>query len=267
MEIIWAVFLGAIQGITEVLPISSSGHLVLMPWFFKVTDQGLAFDVALHLGSLFAIIIAFYPEWHSALRSLPGLMRNNFRPKSDSEKIILLLAVATIPGALAGFFLNDFVESALRSPAIIVFTLIFYGLVLIAADKYGKKSKEISEIGFKEAAMIGGAQALALIPGTSRSGITISAGLALGFKKEVAAKFSFMISAPIIFGAALVKLPELKVDQVLSFGFLLGILSAFAFALLAIKFILKYVQKHSYYVFAYYRFFLAILILIFILRS
>lgn len=262
MNIEWAIILGAVQGITEVLPISSSAHLILFPWFFDVRDQGLSFDVALHLGSLLAIIIAFRKEWLNLGKSGVDLIKNKLKPANQNQKMIYYLALATIPGALAGYLLESRAETTLRSPYIIVFTLVFFGALLMYMDAQGKKEKEFKDISFKDSLTIGFAQALAIIPGTSRSGITISAGLFRGLKKDEAAKFSFMLSAPVILGAGIVKVPDIPVSELTSIYFWAGMTSSFVFALLAIRFILKYVKTRSYNIFAYYRFALAILILI-----
>lgn len=262
MDILWSTILGAVQGITEVLPISSTAHLILFPWFFSVPDQGLAFDVALHVGSLLAIIAAFWPEWLSLTKKGLSLFRSKMKPKDHDQKMVYYLALATIPGALAGYFFEGIISNALRSPYIIVLTLFFFGALLLVAENRGKQSKDFDKITLRDALWVGLAQAIALIPGTSRSGITITAGLWRGLKKEEAAKFSFMLSAPIILGAALAKLPDISSEMIDSVSFWMGLLSSFVFGLLSIKFILKYVQKKSYRPFVYYRFALAVLIMV-----
>lgn len=264
MSIFWSFFLGAIQGITEMLPISSSAHLVLAPWIFGVKDQGLAFDVALHLGSLVAIIFAFRKEWFKLINRGALLFKQKMKPKNQEQKMVYFLILATIPGAFAGYFFADLAEGALRSPYIIVFTLVFYGILLILMDKFGKKKKDFSEITLSDSIIIGSAQALAIIPGTSRSGITITAGLFCGLKKEEAAKFSFMLSAPVVLGAGIFKVPQIPTAEILSPVLWIGMLSSMVFTFLAIKFVLGYVKKRSYSIFAYYRFVLAAIILIFI---
>jgi len=265
MSILWSVVLGAVQGITEMLPISSSAHLVLSPWFFGLKDQGLAFDVALHLGSLVAIVIAFRSDWLRLVKRGLALLGQGLKPKDHDQKMVYYLILATIPGALAGYFFEDVVEATLRSPYIIVFTLVFYGILLMLMDKYGQKKKSFNDISLKDAIFIGFAQALALIPGTSRSGVTITAGLFRGLKKEEAAKFSFMLSAPIILGAGIFKVPSIPFSEFGSPYIWVGIVSTFVFTLIAIRFVLVYVKNHSYKIFAYYRFFLAGLILIFLI--
>lgn len=265
MSIFWSTILGAIQGITEMLPVSSSAHLVLSPWLANLEDQGLAFDVALHLGSLVAIIIAFRTEWLNLIKKGLSLFKQKMKPVSHDQKMIYYLILATIPGALAGYFFEDLAESALRSPYIIVFTLVFYGALLMLMNKKGKKNKDFSKITLSDSIFIGTAQALALIPGTSRSGITITAGLFRGLKKEEAAKFSFMLSAPIILGAGLFKVPSIPTAELGSPAIWAGMLASLIFTFLAIKFVLGYVKNHSYNIFAYYRFLLAFLVLILII--
>lgn len=265
MTLLWSIFLGAIQGITEILPISSTAHLVLMPWFFQVPDQGLAFDVALHIGSLLAVVIAFWSEWLQIIKSVPALIKNRLKAQDSEQKMIYYLLLATIPGALAGYFLEDKAETVFRSPYIIVATLVIFGALLWWVEKTGKKSKDLSKITLKDALVVGTAQAIAIIPGVSRSGITISGGLAMGLKKDEAAKLSFMLSAPIILGAAIAKLPDLSAEMLRGMELWAGLISSFVFGLLSIKFILKFVQKRSFRPFVYYRFALAAIILILII--
>jgi undecaprenyl-diphosphatase len=265
MNILMSIFLGAVQGITEILPISSTAHLILFPWFFQVPSGGLAFDVALHLGSLIAVIIAFRREWLSLAKSAGRLIGNKLKPADHNQKMIYYLVLASIPAGVVGIFFDEIIENALRSPYVIVVTLITFGLVLLIAEKVGAQKKTFEKITLRDALLIGFAQMIALIPGTSRSGITISAGLFAGLKKEEAAKFSFMLSAPAILGAAIVKLPNLSGSVLTSTAFWLGMLSSFIFSLLAIIFILKFVQKYSYKPFVYYRFVLALLIMIFLI--
>lgn len=265
MNILWSLFLGAVQGITEILPISSTAHLILLPWFFRAPSGGLAFDVALHLGSLIAVIIAFYKDWLSLFRSFLLLLKNRLRPADHSQKMIYYLILASVPAAVAGVFFEKAIEGIFRSPIVIVFTLIGFGILLLIAEKIGQKKKDFGKITLTDAISVGFAQMIALIPGTSRSGITITAGLFRGLKKEEAAKFSFMLSAPAILGAAIVKLPDIASSMLTDISFWGGLLSSFVFGLLAIKFILKFVQKYSYRPFVYYRFALAILIIVFLL--
>src|SRR4030042_4949683 len=196
MEIIQSAILGIIQGSTEFWPISSTAHLAIFPWFFAWQDPGLAFDVALHLGTLIAIIVFFWRDWFSILRP-------------ENRILLWFILVGTIPGAIAGYFLNSYAETALRAPVIIAASLIVFAAILYLADQYGKRFDEIRHLSWAKAILIGIAQAIAIIPGVSRSGITISAGLFSGLKRTEAAKYSFMLSAPIMLGAGVFKAGEL----------------------------------------------------------
>ena len=246
---VWqAIILGAVQGVTEFLPISSSAHLVLIPWFLDWDYQGLAFDVALHFGTLLAVLAFFWREWLELLSGFLSWLAGKRKWAENREaKLFVFLAAATVPGALAGW--------------LIAVTLFIFALVLWQADRKGRNEIHTREVSFWQSFFIGCFQALAILPGVSRSGATITAGLFLGLRKESAAKFSFLLATPIIFGAALVKAPEF-----LAAGFnwplLAGILSAAGAGFLAIWFLMKLVQKRSYSVFVWYRIVLAAVILL-----
>lgn len=250
-----AVVLGLIQGLGEFLPISSSGHLVIIPDLLGWQYQGLTFDVLLHLGTLLAIVAYFYNDWVKIIKD--GLAA----PKSPDGKILWLLIIATIPGGLAGLFLEDLAEHTLRAPWIIATTLIVFGVILWLADR--KAGRGDSALSVKTALIIGCAQALALIPGTSRSGITITAALFLGFSRPEAARVSFLLATPITAAAAVLALRHLTMAEVtvpLLCGFAASLLSGWA----AIAFLLKYVQTRTYAVFVVYRILLGIAIIGFI---
>lgn len=250
-----AVVLGLVQGLGEFLPISSSAHLVLTPWFFNWPDPGLTFDVALHLGTLVAVVAYFW-------RDLLGIVADAFaRPHSQNGRIFWYLAVASVPGALSGLIFEEQAETVFRSPPLIALTLTLMGVGLWWADRVGRKRRDIEDVGWKEAAIVGLSQALAIIPGVSRSGITMTAGLLAGMKRETAARFSFLLSVPIIAGAALLKLKDLSLAAVNS-PFVAGVLTAGVVGYLAIRFLLRYVRHGSYFLFAVYRFLLALTILL-----
>ncbi len=257
MDILQAIILGLVQGFGEFLPISSSGHLVLIPWIFGWEDQGLSFDVALHFGTLVAVVGFFWKEWIAIFCAFFGIKSKFSEGKTYPTNFLLLLIAGTIPGAFFGFLFEDKVGTLLRSPWVIVITLIVFGGLLYLADLKAKLLKEANSITFKEMLLIGCAQAVALIPGTSRSGITITAGLALGFTRKDAAKLSFLLSTPIIFGATIFKL-----DDFLEVGIgipeIVGILVSAVSGFVAIAGLLKFVEKVSYKVFFWYRFVLAI---------
>ncbi len=271
MEIGQAIVLGIIQGLTEFLPISSSAHLILLPKFFHWPDPGLAFDVALHLGTLLAVIIYFRADlWEILVHFLHQFkikqaLSNRNRKQFYPDKILSLLVLATIPGALAGYFLNDLAEQSLRNPALIALTLVFFGGLLYWADVISSRQRSLEGLNYKDALLIGLSQALALIPGTSRSGATITTGLLLGFTRQAAARFSFLLSIPIIFGAVLYKLPTLF-SQGIGWYEIGGVVAAALSGYLAIAGLIKFVNKVSYKVFFWYRLFLALLIWLFLLR-
>ena len=184
-----AVTLGLIQGLSEFLPISSSAHLILAPWFLGWPDPGLTFDVALHLGTLVAVAVYFWRDWIALLRAAP-------RPRSPEGRLFWLLIVGAIPGAVAGVLLDTLAEQTLRSPLLIAGTLSVLALVLFAADRWGRRNRELLDLRPADAVLIGIAQALAIIPGVSRSGITIATARGRGIDRADAARFSFLLSMP-----------------------------------------------------------------------
>lgn len=255
------VVLAIVQGLTEFLPISSSGHLVLVPYLVEWTDQGLAFDVAVHFGSLVAVC-AFFRE------DIMGLLRGGVRilggdVSSPQSYMALAIALGTIPAAAAGLLFASWIEANLRDPSIIVYTLAGYGILMAAADRYAKRDKGITEVRIRDAVIIGLAQALALVPGTSRSGVTITAGRLLGFERQDAARFSFLLSAPVILLATLYKGGELILgDAAVAWGGLaLGAAVSAVVAYLSIEFFMRFVTRIGLAPFAIYRLSLAALIL------
>ncbi len=269
MELFQAFILGAVQGLGEFLPISSSAHLIITPYFFNWTDQGLAFDIALHWGTLIAVVAYFRKElwnlvrgfWHSLLPSTRNFQNNIY------QKLSWLILAATIPAAIIGKIFESQVETALRNPMLIAGTLTIVGFLLLASDRYGSKLKNFSKISWVNAIVIGLSQAAAIVPGVSRSGATITAGLLQGLTREDAAKFSFLMSVPIIFGAGLLKLSE--ISHIQNHGpVVVGFLSSMVFGFLAIKYMLRYISNRSFAAFAWYRFALAVLIaVVYYLRS
>ncbi len=249
MDMVQAVILGLVQGLGEFLPISSSAHLVLIPWFMRWTDSGLTFDIALHVGTLLAVVIYFWKDW---IRLLHQGFAN---PREREGKLFWYLVLATIPGALIGFVLEDVAETVFRHPVLIACMLMVLGIILYAADRRGQKQIEVETISLQTSFLIGLSQALAIIPGVSRSGVTMTAALALGMTREGAARFSFLLSAPIILGAALVKVPELIANpSMVDAGFLAGMAVACLSGLAAIGFLLRYVQTRTFLPFVVYRF-------------
>ena len=260
MSTLQAAILGLVQGLGEFLPISSSAHLVLIPWLFKWNDPGLTFDIALHIGTLIAVAIYFWKDWLKLITM--GLTD----VRSTEGKLFWYLVAATIPGAVVGFLLEKKAETIFREPILIATMLILLGVLLYWADRRGVKNIEMNHITFRTSLFIGLAQALAIIPGVSRSGITMTMGLLMGLTREGAARFSFLLAAPIIFGAALVKLPFLVSNpSVLTINFIIGILVSFVIGILSIGFLLRYVQTNNFLPFAWNRFILGSLVIVIVL--
>ncbi len=253
--------LAIVQGLTEFLPISSSGHLVLVPYLVEWTDQGLAFDVAVHFGSLIAVCLFFREDIMGLLRGGVRILGGDL--KSPQSYMALAIALGTIPAAAAGLFFASWIENNLRDPSIIVYTLAGYGILMALADRFAKREKGIAEIRISDALVIGVAQALALVPGTSRSGVTITAGRLLGFERQDAARFSFLLSAPVILLATVYKGAELVLgDTVVAWGQLaLGVVVSAIVAYLSIEFFMRFVSRIGLAPFAIYRLALAGLIL------
>jgi undecaprenyl-diphosphatase len=255
-----AAILGLVQGLGEFLPISSSAHLVLIPWLFKWNDPGLTFDIALHIGTLIAVAIYFWKDW------LKLITKGLTDVRSTESKLFWYLVAATIPGAVVGFLLEKKAETIFREPILIATMLILLGVLLYWADRRGVKHIEMNRITFRTSLFIGLSQALAIIPGVSRSGITMTMGLLMGLTREGAARFSFLLAAPIIFGAALVKLPFLISNpSILTINFIIGILVSFVIGILSIGFLLRYVQTNNFLPFAWYRFILGSLVIVIVL--
>ena len=262
MTTLHALVLGILQGLGEFLPISSSGHLIVVPWLLGWPDSGLSFDVALHLGTLLAVAAAFWRDWlrllTAFLRALPG-----GRVLADPDsRVLVYLALATIPGALAGLLLERRAETVFRTPGLVAAMMAALGLILWFADRRANRipGDDDRHVSLRDALVIGFAQALAIVPGTSRSGATISAALFLGHQREEAARFSFLLALPITAGAALVKVPHLFHAGAEAGPVLLGMAAAAVSGFVAIRLLLTYVRKRTYSPFVVYRFALALLV-------
>lgn len=255
---IWqAVVLGLVQGLGEFLPISSSAHLVLVPWLFRWHDPGLAFDVALHLGTLVAVVAFFWRDW---LNLFLGACRGS---RTGEGRLFWYLVLASLPGAAMGYLLEDHAETIFRTPELIAVMLILMGIVLYWADRRGRKKTDVGRVTLGQSLLIGFSQALAIIPGVSRSGITMTTGLLTGLTREGAARFSFLLSVPIIFGAGVVKVPELLARPgMFSTAFLVGVVVSALSGVASIGFLLRYVQTKNYLPFVWYRFLLGVVVLL-----
>ena len=260
-----ALVLGLIQGLTEFLPISSSAHLALAPWFFGWPDPGLAFDVALHFGTLIAVLWYFRDEWGKLISAAISMIRNR-RVQTVEEKRVVFLILATIPGAIGGLLLEKKAETAFRAPALTASALIVMGIVLWAADRFSRMDRNITGMRWLDALLIGVSQVFALIPGVSRSGSTITTGRLLRLDRQSAAVFSFLMSMPIIAAAVVLKGPDALRNGGFSAPLIVGVLSAAISSWLAIAILLRYVTRHSYGIFALYRVLLGLVVL-FVLYS
>jgi undecaprenyl-diphosphatase len=260
-----AVVLGIVQGLGEFLPISSSAHLVVTPWLLRWPDPGLAFDVALHLGTLAAVLYAFAGDWARMIfAAFRGLAHG--KPGEGEGRLLWLIALASVPGAVAGLALEQAAETAFRSPLLIAATMAGVGTILLFADRQASSGEERRQVSVMDALLIGSAQALAIVPGVSRSGATISMALFLGYRREEAARFSFLLATPITLGAALHKVPHL-LGTPNSHIVLLGIVVSAVVGLLAIRVLLAYVRTRDYRPFVYYRWaFAAMLVIVYLVR-
>ena len=256
-----SIILGIIQGIGEFLPISSSAHLILVPYLLGWEEHSMAFDIALHFGTLMAVLCVFFKDWWSLF--MGAVEKITKKKDSFNNKMFWYLVAATIPGAVLGLLLDDVVENVFRKKIWLIATsLAVMGIFIYLgdrwADKHYKIETDFKHISFKQAFIIGLSQALAIIPGFSRSGTTILTARLMGLSKEAATKFTFLLSVPIIAGATILKIGSLTI----SLEVVVGILVSFIVGLLTIKFLLNYIKKHDFSVFAIYRVIFGIIILI-----
>jgi undecaprenyl-diphosphatase len=264
MEIVNSVILGVVQGLTEFIPVSSSGHLILAREILGMNlEYSLAFDAVLQLATTFAVLVYFRKDIFNLAKNFLKFISGKF---VEAKELILLKAVVigTIPAVVIGFLLEDKMDTIFRSSFLVAMTLIVGGLIMFFAERFAKQNLDLN---VKRGIGIGFFQALALIPGFSRSGMTISGGLFLGLKREVATRFSFILAFPVLLGAGLKKLLDLGSTGLLdSVGveLLLGSLASFAVGLLAIHFLVTFLKKHTMNAFVVYRFVLAIVVLLFV---
>jgi undecaprenyl-diphosphatase len=275
MEIFAAAILGIIQGLTEFLPISSTAHLILVPWFLGWKPEGLTFDVALHVGTAIAILAFFWKDWiRLAKEVLLGIKEGKWLGNAD-RRLAWLLVVGTLPAMVVGLALEKKAEAQLRSPLITVFTLAVLAAVLFFAERKSRQNRTLENYGWADSILIGISQAIALIPGVSRSGITMTTALFRNSDRTSAARFSFLLSTPVIVGAGLlqclhllraIRHPGADVEAVhwgpLGVGFVCAAVSGF----LCIRYFLRYIQTRSFTPFVIYRFLLAAVVLIYYLK-
>jgi undecaprenyl-diphosphatase len=251
-----AIVLGIVQGLSEFLPVSSSAHLTLVPWLFHWDDPGLAFDVALHVGTLIAVLWYFRAQWIALVRAALG------QGSAEDRRRVGFLIIATIPGAIAGLALEKQAETTFRDPRLIAVVLMLMGVVLWWVDRAAAADRTLPSMRARDALLIGLAQMFAIIPGVSRSGSTITAGRGLRFTREDAAVFSFLMSMPIIAAAALLKLPHVLKTEGVTAPLAAGVLASALSGWLAIAVLLRFVVRRSYGVFAAYRIIIGLIVLV-----
>jgi undecaprenyl-diphosphatase len=278
VTLIQAIILGIVQGLTEFIPISSSAHLVIIPWLFRWNDPGLSFDVALHVGTLVALLLYFWPDWVRLVRAgIASIVERKIGDDPD-RRLAWFLVIGTIPGGLAGWLSESKIEQLFHQPgtlyapkAMIAMAIIIAltGIALFIAERMAKHLRGLNQVSLKDAVIIGLSQALSIFPGVSRSGSTITAGLAIGLQRETAAHFSFLLSTPIIIGAGFKSIFDISGEltsgvmvQSDLFLFAVGFITAAVTGYLCIKFLLKFLQKHSTDIFVYYRWLLAIMVIV-----
>ena len=266
MGILQSIILGIVQGVCEFLPISSSAHLILIPYLFNFNlemsnSAKLAFDVALHVGTLISVLAIFWKDW---LNLFKGALNKVFKKKDSFEnKMFWYLVLATIPGALVGFLFEDIVENVVRGNVfVIALVLAVVGVLIYLGDKWAskhyKKETSFEQMSLKQTFLIGLSQALAVIPGFSRSGTTILTGRLLGVSRDAVAKFTFLLSTPIIFGAAIVHITDLVITKEV----IIGIITSALVGIVCIRFLLSYIKKYDFSIFAVYRVLLALAVIV-----
>lgn len=265
MDLVRAVVLGIVQGLTEFLPVSSSGHLVLIPALFGWDDQGLAFDVGLHGGTLLALLAYFWRDWYVMFRTgLADLARHGARISNwrTDTRLLWLLALGSLPAGVVGLLFNDWIEAHVRQPWLVAIMLALMGTVMLLADRLAANRRPIATVGMTDALIIGVGQALALVPGVSRSGATVTAGLARGLRREDAVRFAFLLGTPAFVGALLLKSADLAaLSGTEARDMLVGFATSAIVGFVAIHFLLRWVRTRSLLVFVLYRYAVAILAL------
>ncbi|MCX7796908.1 MAG: undecaprenyl-diphosphate phosphatase [bacterium] len=252
MEALRIIILGIIQGLTEFIPISSSAHLIVVRELLHWEDLGLSFDMAIHLGTLLALIIYMRRDWYEVL--------------TRKRYLLFLVILATIPGAIFGLFLEGIAEAYFRSLPFIGIAMSIFGIVLFTVDRLSRHNRSLENMQVKDAIIIGLSQVLALIPGVSRSGATLTGAFLCNFRRSDSARFSFLLSVPIIGGAGLVSLLKIVREPSSLFsvsGLFLGIITSFIFGYIAVHFMLNYLRRHNTNIFVYYRLIMGLFLIIF----
>jgi undecaprenyl-diphosphatase len=263
--VVAALIMGIVQGLTEFLPVSSSGHLIVVPYLLGITDPfilSLEFSVMLHIGTLIALLIYFRNEWLRLVPAFFAALRDRSLGGDPDRRLAALLAIATVPALVIGFALHD-LENVIREPGPVAVTLVIGAAILWLAERTGRHQRVALDLSFANALAIGGAQAIALIPGISRSGISISAGLFAGLKREEAARFSFLMATPITAAAAAYEVLQAVRGEGVAVQvapLAAGLIASFVFGILAIAVLLRFLRTQSTDVFVVYRVVLAVIV-------
>jgi undecaprenyl-diphosphatase len=267
--VVEALIMGIVQGLTEFLPISSSGHLIIVPFAAGWDDEfltSLAFSVMLHLGTLVALLIYFRDDWLRLVPAWFASIRDRTLAADPDRRLAWLLVATTVPAAIAGLLFEDVIETSFRSVGLVALTLVVGGVVMLIADRFGPRTRTVKDVTFPVALGIGAAQALALVPGISRSGASITAGRFAGLDREPAARFAFLMATPITLGAVLFEARELLAGEggfdVQILPLMVGMVAALVSGLVAIRFMLDFLRRQSLDVFVAYRFVLAAIVLV-----
>jgi len=264
MPLYQAVILAIVQGLTEFLPVSSTAHLVLFPWLFHWEDPGLTFDVALHAGTLVAVLLYFWKMWFELLTSAIGRESSGEAKMLENRRLFWFLVIGTIPGGIAGYLLEHAAEDQFRTPVVIGLALIIVGVLMWLGERTTSTKPHLQNVSFLDAILIGVAQAIAVIPGVSRSGVTMTAGLFRGLSRETTARFSFLLSTPLIAGAVLKKGMEIRhvgIPPDMRLPFVVGIIVSGLVGYLVIGILIRYLEIRTFKIFVVYRLALGVLVL------
>lgn len=265
MPLLQAVILAIVQGITEFLPVSSTAHLALIPWLLGWKDPGLTFDIAMHVGTLLAVLLYFFRTWLQVIGAAIGVSTGHDEAISKNPRLLWLLVTGSIPAGVVGFLFNKQAETTWRHPLVIGTMLIAVGILMWFGERMDARRRSLGDLNFRDAGLIGAAQALALVPGTSRSGITITAALFRDIDRVSAARFSFLLATPVIAGAALKALYDLMkhggLPLEMRVPFLAGVIVSAVSGFAVIGLFLRYLQRGTLYFFVYYRIIFGIMVI------
>ncbi len=264
MPLYQAIVLAIVQGLTEFLPISSTAHLTLFPWLLGWKDPGLTFDVALHAGTLVAVLLYFWRKWVALILAAAGLGPPDDAKLQEDRRLFWYLVLGTIPAGIAGYLFERAAEEQFRQPMVIGTALIVVALLMAAGERMSRREHALSQVNFADSLLVGVAQAFAVIPGVSRSGITMTAGLFRRMNRETTARFSFLLSTPLIAGAALKKGLEIRhqgLPHEMRLPFVVGMIASGLVGYLVIGWLIRYLERRTFSIFVVYRIALGVIVL------